>query len=139
MSKTPSILVRFLNSLEKELFLRPVCHLLQQELRPADGGRRVPVGDRFVGEGVRREACLFDSYFCRAKPFGGSPRRIAGTSPHVNWRPAEGNAMSSSRIALVTADQPLAQSIQGHFHDALGQSIFVSTFETIRGYLGRRD
>ena len=47
--------------------------------------------------------------------------------------------MPSSRIALVTADQPLAQSIQGHFHDGLGQSVFLSTFETIRGYLGRKD
>ena len=42
MSKTPSILVRFLNSLEKELFLGLVCHLLQEELRPADGEERDP-------------------------------------------------------------------------------------------------
>ena len=73
MSKTPSILVRFLNSLEKELFLGPVCHLLQQELRPADGERRVPVGDRFVGEGVRRKLAFLIHIFVAPNRSAGRP------------------------------------------------------------------
>ena len=47
--------------------------------------------------------------------------------------------MSSSRIALVTGDQQLAQSIPDYFQNSLGQPVFFSTFETIRGHLGSKD
>jgi DNA-binding NtrC family response regulator len=44
--------------------------------------------------------------------------------------------MSSSRLALVAVDQNLAQSIQAHLQESLGQPAFQCTFESIQGHLG---
>src|SRR6266852_3308277 len=44
-------------------------------------------------------------------------------------------AMSSSRLALVADDQSLAQSLQTHLQETLGQPAFPFTFESIRNHL----
>jgi DNA-binding NtrC family response regulator len=44
--------------------------------------------------------------------------------------------MSSSRLALVAADQGLAHSIQAHLQETLGQPAFPCSFESIQSYLG---
>lgn len=46
--------------------------------------------------------------------------------------------MSSSRLALVTGDQSLAQSLQCHLQETLGQPAFPFTFESIRGHLNAK-
>jgi DNA-binding NtrC family response regulator len=43
--------------------------------------------------------------------------------------------MSSSRLALVGADQPVLSSIQAHLQETLGQPAFSYSFESIRNHL----
>jgi len=45
--------------------------------------------------------------------------------------------MSGSRLALVAADQPLADAIQAYLRKHLGQPAFLCAFETIRDHLAR--
>jgi DNA-binding NtrC family response regulator len=45
--------------------------------------------------------------------------------------------MSGSRLALVAADQHLAEAIQAHLREHLGQPAFLCAFETIRNHLAR--
>jgi len=44
-------------------------------------------------------------------------------------------SMSSSRLALVTGDQSLAQTLQSHLQETLGQPAFSFTFDSIRSHL----
>lgn len=50
----------------------------------------------------------------------------------------ESFAMSSSRLALVTGDQSLAQSLQSHLQETLGQPAFPFTFDSIRAHLNAK-
>ena len=45
--------------------------------------------------------------------------------------------MSGSRLALVAADQALADAIQAHLRKHLGHAAFVCAFDTIRNHLAR--
>jgi DNA-binding NtrC family response regulator len=45
--------------------------------------------------------------------------------------------MSGSRLALVAADQPLADAIQAYLRKHLGQGAFLCAFETIRDHVAR--
>jgi DNA-binding NtrC family response regulator len=47
--------------------------------------------------------------------------------------------MSSSRLALVGADQPILRSIQAHLEETLGQPAFSYSFESIRNHLSPKN
>jgi DNA-binding NtrC family response regulator len=46
--------------------------------------------------------------------------------------------MSITRLALVANNERLAQAIQGHLHEALGETAFQCPFDVIRNHLGPR-
>jgi DNA-binding NtrC family response regulator len=59
----------------------------------------------------------------------------------VSFDPVAGSSMgsismSSSRLALVTDDQTIAQVLQSHLRETLGQPAFHYTFDSIRNHLG---
>jgi DNA-binding NtrC family response regulator len=46
--------------------------------------------------------------------------------------------MSTTRLALVANDQRLAQAVQSHLQEALGETAFQCSFDAIRNHLGSR-
>src|SRR5262249_29792322 len=54
-----------------------------------------------------------------------------------DWHAVGRQAMSSSRVALVSDDPRLATSIQTHLKKSLGQNVFQCSFDSIRNHLGQ--
>src|SRR6516162_1417802 len=67
-----------------------------------------------------------------------TPSPLTGASLLVpGWHAVGRQAMSSSRVALVSDDPRLATSIQAHLKKSLGQNVFQCSFESIRNHLGQ--